>query len=417
MRFGFIDFVDGDNDGNVGGFGVVDGFLGLRHDAIVRSDDQHHDVGNFCSACTHAGERFVAGSVNENHSTIVDLNFVSANVLGDAASFARGNIFGANGVQQTGLAVVDVAHYGDDRRTRLEIFLGLFLGDFEHHFVFERDDGDDAVERFGELGGSRRIERLVDAGENSLVEKNFEQFLCAHVELFGEFANGNAFGDLDIARSTGLRRRDRHNGTAIACTGTLASWMELALTFHLALIGAGTLALRGAAGIERLARLGARRHFVRRRGGKHAGPAGLARARTRAGRNCAGTLTIRTIWRTAGAPGSRGTRRIRATLPAGSTLLRTHRLIRAHGLPGTWAARTITGRQGTTIACWQRSAISSWQRAAIPSWQRTLGLSAGSRGNASRRPGGSWLTRPLLAGRDGTLRGRSAASCDLGGWT
>ena len=192
--------------------------------------------------------------------------------------------------------------------------------------------------------------------------------------------------------------------------------MELALTFHLALIGAGTLALRGTAGIERLTWLGARRHFVRRRSGKHAGAAGLARARTRAGRNCAGTLAVRAILRTAGTTGPGGTRRIRATLPTGSTLLRTHRLIRPHGLSGTRAARTIAGRQRTAVTSWQRATVSGGKRAAIASRQWTLGLSAGSRGSASRRPGGSWLTRPLLAGRDGTLRGRSAG-CTLGGWS
>ncbi len=137
LRFGLINLVDGHDDGNVGGLGVVDGFLGLRHDAVIGSDDQDDDVGNFCAARAHPGERFVARGVDEYHRPFVNLNFVRADMLSDAARFASGNILRANGVEQTGFAVVDVAHNGDHRRTRLEILFGFFLGDFQHHFVFE----------------------------------------------------------------------------------------------------------------------------------------------------------------------------------------------------------------------------------------------------------------------------------------
>ena len=148
LRFGLIDFVDGHDDGHFGGFGVVDGFLGLRHHAIVGGDDQHDDVGNFRSARTHASESFVTGRVDENDAAVIDDDFIRADVLGDSAGFATCHVGLANGVEQTGFAVVDVAHDGNDRRTRLETFLGFFLGDFENHFFFERDDADDAAESF-----------------------------------------------------------------------------------------------------------------------------------------------------------------------------------------------------------------------------------------------------------------------------
>ena len=45
---------------------------------------------------------------------VVDL--VGADVLGDAAGLARGHLGLADGVQQRGLAVVDVAHDRDHRR-------------------------------------------------------------------------------------------------------------------------------------------------------------------------------------------------------------------------------------------------------------------------------------------------------------
>ena len=43
---GFIAFIHGDHDGHVGGFGVINGFDGLRHDAVVGGDDQDDDVGD-----------------------------------------------------------------------------------------------------------------------------------------------------------------------------------------------------------------------------------------------------------------------------------------------------------------------------------------------------------------------------------
>ena len=46
------------------------------------------------------------------------LDLVGADVLGDAAELALGDLGGADGVEQRGLAVVDVAHDGDHRRAR-----------------------------------------------------------------------------------------------------------------------------------------------------------------------------------------------------------------------------------------------------------------------------------------------------------
>ena len=39
-----VDLVDGDDDRNAGGLGMIDGFDRLRHDAIVRRHDEHDDV-------------------------------------------------------------------------------------------------------------------------------------------------------------------------------------------------------------------------------------------------------------------------------------------------------------------------------------------------------------------------------------
>ena len=115
LGVGLVDLVDGDDDGHAGGPGVVDGFEGLRHDAVVGRHHQHHDVGDLGAAGAHAGERFVAGRVDEDDLAAVHFDLVGADVLGDAAGLAAGHVGLADGVEQRGLAVVHVAHDGDHR--------------------------------------------------------------------------------------------------------------------------------------------------------------------------------------------------------------------------------------------------------------------------------------------------------------
>ena len=61
-----VDLVDGDDDRHLGGAGMVDGFDGLGHDAIVGCDDDDDDVGDLGSACTHAGEGLVTWGIEED---------------------------------------------------------------------------------------------------------------------------------------------------------------------------------------------------------------------------------------------------------------------------------------------------------------------------------------------------------------
>ena len=161
VGFGLVDLVDGHDDGNVGGLGVVDGLEGLRHDAVVGGDHDDDDVGDLGAAGSHAGKGFVARRIEEDdlaaggrRAFLGELHLVSADVLGDAAGFACRHVGFANGVEQRGLAVIDVAHDGDDGRARNFELAGV-LG-FENFFdglvgdlFFVADDG----------GGRRRTWR------------------------------------------------------------------------------------------------------------------------------------------------------------------------------------------------------------------------------------------------------------------
>ena len=133
---GLVDLVDRHHDRNLGGASVVDRLDGLRHDAVVGSHDQHRDVGHLGAAGAHGGERFVARGIQERDlATVWNIDLVGTDVLGDAAGLGRDHRGLADRVKQGGLAVVDVAHDGHDRRSRHQVGGVVVVGDLLVLFV------------------------------------------------------------------------------------------------------------------------------------------------------------------------------------------------------------------------------------------------------------------------------------------
>jgi hypothetical protein len=212
----------------------------LRHDAVIGCNDEHDDICNFCAAGTHAGEGFVARCVNENNFAYVNLHGIRADMLGDSSGFAAGHIGFANRVEQTCLAMIHVAHHGYDRRTRHKIFRLFSFSDVENRFFFKGDDADDAVKSFGKSCSCWSVERLIDAGENSLVQQNFQKIFRTHVQLFRQLADGDAFCDGDFAPRTFDRRRSFGTRRArSADSGPCANGMKFAFAFFKAAIHCG----------------------------------------------------------------------------------------------------------------------------------------------------------------------------------
>ena len=121
LGVGPVDLVDRDDDRHLRRLGVADRLDRLLHDAVIGGDDQHDDVGDVGAARAHRGEGLVARRVDEGDLlAALQRDLIGADMLGDAAGLAAGDIGLAQRVEQRGLAVVDMAHDGDDRRARLE---------------------------------------------------------------------------------------------------------------------------------------------------------------------------------------------------------------------------------------------------------------------------------------------------------
>src|SRR5918999_5062785 len=96
VRIGFVDLVDRHKDRHLGGAGMIDGLDSLRHDAVVRRNDEHHDIGYFGASRAHRRERFVAGGIQESYASTVHLYVVCTDMLRDAAMLLGGHMGAAD---------------------------------------------------------------------------------------------------------------------------------------------------------------------------------------------------------------------------------------------------------------------------------------------------------------------------------
>ncbi|MPM91011.1 hypothetical protein SDC9_138136 [bioreactor metagenome] len=149
-----INFIDGNDDGDTGRLCMVDGFYSLRHDAVVRRNDQNGNIGDVGTASPHGGKGRVARGVEEGNFPTCRFDLVGTDVLRDAAGLARRHMGVSNGVKQGGFAVVDVAHDDDNRAAGLKI--GLAVGTDVNELLLNGDNhfsGIAGAEFLGHKGG------------------------------------------------------------------------------------------------------------------------------------------------------------------------------------------------------------------------------------------------------------------------
>ncbi len=236
-----VDLGDRHDDRHLGRTRVVDRLDGLRHHAVVGRDHQDGDVGRVGAAGPHGGERLVARRVDERDRVPVVHGLVGTDVLGDATRLTGDDVRVPDVVEQRGLAVVDVAEHGHDRRTRLEVGVVFVVVVTEQGLQLELgllaglDQQDLGAERLGDELDHLVGQRLRAGDHLTRVEEQADEVGGRAVQLGRELLDGAAALDDDLALGYGRvgRRELRHRrGTEI---------LEVATT---TLLAPGPLTLR-----------------------------------------------------------------------------------------------------------------------------------------------------------------------------
>ena len=182
---------------------MADRFFRLRHDRVVGGDDENDNVRNLSAARAHLRKGGVAGRVEESDLAIVaEIDLIGADMLGDAPGFARDDIRLAHGVKQRGLAVIDMAHDGHDRRARRHVFwrIGRLAKTFFH--VRFSDPLDGVAEIFRNELGRVGVQNRVGGDHLALLHQFLDEIDGAHRHARGELLHGDGFRNGDVAQNT-----------------------------------------------------------------------------------------------------------------------------------------------------------------------------------------------------------------------
>ena len=189
---GLVDLVDRHDDRHPGRLRMADRLDRLRHDAIVRRHDQDDDVGHRGAAGAHRRERGVTRGIDEGYRTAgADVDLVGADMLRDAAGLLGRDIGRTQRIQQRGLAVVDVAHDGHDRRPGLQILVDV--GDALESLLDVRLAH--PLHLVPELGhhelGRVRIQGLVDGCKDAVLHQHLDHLGATDRHPGGEVLDGD----------------------------------------------------------------------------------------------------------------------------------------------------------------------------------------------------------------------------------
>ena len=170
-----VDLVHRHDQRDLGVADVLEGLVGLRHEAVVGGDHEDRDVGHCRPAGAHLVECGVARGVEERDLAAVKFDLIGADMLGDATRFTGGDVRLADRVEEGGLAVVDVPEDADDRRAHHEVeglvlvglLLFLLLLDLLllHGGVAAVLDVQDEAVLLGHLLGHRFLDGRIHRGE------------------------------------------------------------------------------------------------------------------------------------------------------------------------------------------------------------------------------------------------------------
>ena len=112
----FVNLVNRHNNRHISGLGVFDCFFSLRHNTVICSDNQNHNICTFGSTRTHRSKRGVPRRIEKRNHAAVGFHMVGADMLSNTSSLARRYLTLANVIEQRRLTVVHMPHYGNHWR-------------------------------------------------------------------------------------------------------------------------------------------------------------------------------------------------------------------------------------------------------------------------------------------------------------
>ena len=143
----------------------------------------------------------MARGVQEGDRAAVDLHGIGADVLGDAAGLAAGDVGLTDRIQQTGLAMVDVTHDNHDRAAGLQLLGGV--GVIVDQTLLDGHSGlvlDLAAHLHGDQCGGIVVDDLTDGGHDAQLDQLLDHLRAGLLHTAGQLAHGNFVRDMDGQR-------------------------------------------------------------------------------------------------------------------------------------------------------------------------------------------------------------------------
>ena len=201
VRIGLVDLVDGDDHRDARRLGVLNRLDGLGHHAVIGRHHDHDDVRHLGATGAHGGEGRVAGGVDEGHEIARGRrHLIGTDMLGDATSLTLDHVGRTDRVEQRGLAVIDVTHDRDDRRTRIQILLQIRLVRGQTFLDVRLGD---AANRMAHLLGDElsriRIDHVGDLVDLALLHQQTDDVHRTFGHAVGEFLDGDRLWDCHVA--------------------------------------------------------------------------------------------------------------------------------------------------------------------------------------------------------------------------
>ena len=198
IRIIAIHFIDSDNNRRICRLGIFNGFNRLRHDAIISCHYKDDNIHRLCATSSHFRESRVTRRIKDrNLFSRFQLKLIGTNMLGDTARFARRHIGCPQSIQQGRLAVINMSHNRNHRRTRLAIFFirRCIINDKVIFNVRLRNTFNCMAEIFDNQLGRIGIENIIHRCHCALLHKVFHNVARAFRHTVRQFRNSNSFGD------------------------------------------------------------------------------------------------------------------------------------------------------------------------------------------------------------------------------